>query len=95
VIATRQSTRARFTGARSIGAWSTAVQSTAAQSAAAEETLGLPRRVRYGEQEEAASEVAPDHGRTPSSPGEIGALVASLQQGWLDGRNQAGQQDDS
>jgi signal transduction histidine kinase len=59
----------------------------------AEDTLGLPRRVRYGEQE-AAAEAEADHARAPSTPGEIGALVASLQHGWLEGRNQAAQQDD-
>ena len=78
-----------------------------------EDTLGLPKRVRYHEQagaaeaeeaetaesEEAAEAVADPVGAdrlaTPSTPEEIGALVASLQHGWLGGRNQAAQQDDS
>jgi signal transduction histidine kinase len=61
--------------------------------AVAEDTLGLPKRIRYGEPE-AAAEVSGDQSRTPRTPGEIGALVASLQHGWLGGRDQAAQQDD-
>jgi hypothetical protein len=81
----------------------------------AEDTLGLPKRVRYEEQADEAEEavadqvgadqvgadqvgadqVGADRLATPSTPEEIGALVASLQQGWLGGRNQAAQQDDS
>jgi hypothetical protein len=67
-----------------------AAVSPAPPAAVAEDTLGLPRRVRYGEQE-AAAEAESDQARTP---GEIGALVASLQHGWLGGRNQAARQDD-
>jgi hypothetical protein len=86
-----------------------------AAQATAEDTLGLPKRVRYDERapegaEAAAAEatayrvgadpvgadpVGADRLATPSTPEEIGALVTSLQQGWLDGRNQAAQQDDS
>jgi signal transduction histidine kinase len=60
---------------------------------AAEDTLGLPKRVRYDDQEAAAA--AADQAPAPSTPEQIGALVASLQHGWLGGRNQAAEQDDS
>ncbi|HKR71591.1 MAG TPA: nitrate- and nitrite sensing domain-containing protein [Streptosporangiaceae bacterium] len=59
----------------------------------AEDTLGLPRRVRYDDHEAAAA--AADQAPPPGTPEAIGALVASLQHGWLDGRNQAAEQDDS
>jgi hypothetical protein len=58
-----------------------------------EDTLGLPRRVRYDEQVAAAAAAAEPTAAT-STPEEIGALVTSLQQGWLGGRNQAAQQED-
>ncbi|MDR2987085.1 MAG: hypothetical protein LBV34_19830, partial [Nocardiopsaceae bacterium] len=58
-----------------------------------EDTLGLPKRVRNDDQEatdgDQASPAAP-----PSTPGDIGTLVSSLQHGRLGGR-QTGQQDDS
>ncbi len=59
-----------------------------------EDTLGLPRRVRY-DPEVAAAEPAAAEPAAASTPEEIGALVVSLQQGWLGGRNQAAQPDDS
>jgi signal transduction histidine kinase len=59
----------------------------------ADDTLGLPKRVRNDDQEATeADEASP--APTPSTPGEIGTLVASLQHGRLGGR-QTGQQDDS
>jgi hypothetical protein len=60
-----------------------------------EDTLGLPKRVRYDPQVAAAEPTAVAEPAAPSTPEEIGALVASLQQGWLGGRNQAAQPDDS
>jgi hypothetical protein len=63
-----------------------------------EDTLGLPRRVRYDEQvtpPAPATRAGLSEPAAPSTPEEIGALVASLQQGWLGGRNQAAQPDDS
>ncbi len=60
-----------------------------------EDTLGLPRRVRYDEQvAAAASDASAEPTAATSTPEEIGALVTSLQQGWLGGRNQAAQQED-
>ncbi|HEX6932427.1 MAG TPA: nitrate- and nitrite sensing domain-containing protein [Streptosporangiaceae bacterium] len=58
----------------------------------ANETFGLPKRVRLDEQAAAAPAAEPT--AATSTPEEIGALVTSLQQGWLGGRNQAAQQDD-
>jgi hypothetical protein len=63
----------------------------AAPAPAAEDTLGLPKRVRYDDQEAASDAAA---GTAPSTPGEIGALVASLQHGWLGGRKHLAEQDD-
>ena len=63
----------------------------AAPAAAAEDTLGLPKRVRYDDHEAASDAAA---GAAPSTPGEIGALVASLQHDWLGGRKYPAEQDD-
>ncbi|MGN6796013.1 MAG: sensor histidine kinase [Streptosporangiaceae bacterium] len=62
-----------------------------------EDTLGLPKRVRYDDRDETTADEATSDDQAPATaaPEEIGALVASLQQGWLEGRNQAAQQDDS
>ncbi len=69
-----------------------------------DDTLGLPRRVRdpspaqpAGSPAMSSRAVSAGEATQPganSTPEEIGALVASLQQGWLDGR-QAPQPDDS
>jgi hypothetical protein len=59
-----------------------------------EDILGLPRRVRYDEQVEAAAAASAEPTAATSTPEEIGALVTSLQQGWLGGRNEAAQQED-
>ncbi len=62
----------------------------------AEDTLGLPKRVRYDDQAAIGEpDLAAGSTAEPGTPEEIGALVASLQQGWLGGRNQAVQPDDS
>lgn len=60
---------------------------------AAEDTLGLPKRVRYDDQE--AATPTTDQAPAPRTPEDIGALVTSLQHGWLGGRNEAADQDDS
>ncbi len=52
-----------------------------------EDTLGLPKRVRYDEEVAVAEpDLAAGSAAATSTPEEIGALVASLQQGWLGGR---------
>jgi signal transduction histidine kinase len=73
----------------------------------AEDTLGLPRRVRDIDAAPAgAAESDPPaaqaggrrtaEGAQPAgSPNEVGALVVSLHQGWLTGRAQAAEPDDS
>jgi hypothetical protein len=60
-----------------------------------EDTVGLPRRVRYDEQVTPPARPARPAPAARSTPEEIGALVTSLQQGWLGGRNQASQSDDT
>ena len=76
----------------------------------ADDTLGLPKRVRdlgtapggaaeAAEAVQAASQAAghraADEAQPAGSPEEIGALVVSLHQGWLGGRTQAAEPDDS
>jgi hypothetical protein len=51
----------------------------------------LPKRVRYDDHEAASDAAA---GEAPSTPGEIGALVASLQHDWLGDRKYPTEQDD-
>jgi len=63
----------------------------------AEDSLGLPRRVRYDEQAATAAATGAataEPTAATSTPEQIGALVTSLQQGWLGGRDQAAEQDD-
>lgn len=74
-----------------------------ADTATPESYLGLPQRVREDSLPQRSStivpspvgEAPPQSVTDPSTPEEIGALVASLQEGWLGGRAEAAQPDDS
>jgi signal transduction histidine kinase len=77
---------------------------TPGEDQGSDDTLGLPRRVRDPSPPQPAGSLTMSSQGVPaaeatqpaatSTPEEIGALVTSLQQGWLDGR-QAPQPDDS